>query len=266
MGYIGLYLEFIKITALAKMENRASFLFTTLAKVMGFGSSAIVTWIMVDQFKTIGGWSAYEIMFLFSLNLTTYSLAAFFLYHPFTKLPYRIRSGEFDEILTKPLNPMIYLVSREVSTGYVGNLLASISICVLAIHKLSIPVSLVNMTILIISIIGGSLIQGALFIFSYTPSFWLIQNNSIADILGDLTSFTRYPLSIYNRAIQILLTLVLPYGFISFYPAQYFLGKDDFLLFHPVFQYLSILVGIIVFAGAYMFWNFALKHYKSTGS
>ena len=266
MDYVRLYLDFIKIRSQAQMENRTAFFLSSIAKIMGFGAEALIIWVMINQFKTIAGWSAYEVMFLFSLNLTTYSLAAFFFFHPFTKLPFRVQTGEFDEILTKPLNPLMYLVCREVSSGYFGNLVVSISVGIFCIIKLGILITLVNILVLILALLGGTLIQGAIFIFAFVPSFWLIQNNSLSNILMDIKGFIRFPISIYDRGIQILLTLVLPYAFINFYPAQYFLKKNDCLMFHSVFRYLSIFVGIIVFTGAYFFWKIALKHYKSTGS
>ncbi|KAB2846375.1 MAG: ABC transporter permease, partial [Ignavibacterium sp.] len=115
--------------------------------------------------------------------------------------------------------------------------------------------------------LSGALIQGAAFIFTSVPSFWLVQSNSLMDIfIWDLKSFIRYPISAYHRIIQVILTLIIPYAFINFYPAQYFLNKNDFLMFHPVFQYLSPLVGVLLFIFAYRFWNTGINHYKSTGS
>lgn len=266
MYYTQLYWEFIKIRVQAQMTDRAAFFFLALGKIVGFGAEALVIWIMVDRFKTIGSWSANEIMFLYALNLITYSLAAFFLYHPFTKLPLRIQTGEFDEILTKPLNGLFYLISREVSTGYFGNLTIAVLIGALSLSKLAIGLNPVKVFFLITSILGGTLIQGAILIFAYTPSFWLVQNNSFSRILMDFRSFTRFPLSIYHGGIQVFLTVVLPYAFINYYPAHYFLGKNELSLFHPIFQYLSLPMGLFLFGAAYLFWSFALKHYKSTGS
>jgi ABC-2 type transport system permease protein len=59
---------------------------------------------------------------------------------------------------------------------------------------------------------------------------------------------------------------VLPYAFINFYPAQFILGKEDYLGFPPVLVYLTPAVGIILFVVAYQFWRVGLNHYKSTGS
>jgi ABC-2 type transport system permease protein len=120
---------------------------------------------------------------------------------------------------------------------------------------------------LCVSILGAALIQSAGFLFTSIPSFWIIQNNSLRDILfHQLKGFVDYPISLYSKFIQVILTLVIPYAFLSFYPSQFFLGKNDFLMFHPIFQYLTPILGIILFFLAYKFWLFGINHYKSTGS
>ncbi|RJE86181.1 hypothetical protein D3P07_19060 [Paenibacillus sp. 1011MAR3C5] len=95
----------------------------------------------------------------------------------------------------------------------------------------------------------------------------MVRNTSLAQLfLHDFKDFIRYPVSIYPASIQIVLTLVVPYAFINFYPAQYFLNKQDFLLFHPVFQYLTLAVGAVLFTGAILLWRWGINHYHSTGS
>ena len=78
--------------------------------------------------------------------------------------------------------------------------------------------------------------------------------------------FIEYPITIYDRWLQLFLTVVIPYAFVSFYPAQHFLDKDGQALFHPALQYGTPLVGIFMFALACGFWRFGVNHYQSTGS
>jgi ABC-2 type transport system permease protein len=75
----------------------------------------------------------------------------------------------------------------------------------------------------------------------------------------------NYPISIYGKAITILLTFGIPYAFISFYPAQYLLDGKGETLFHPVLQYGTPVVGIVMFLLAYKFWTIGVNRYESTG-
>ncbi|MBH5319682.1 ABC-2 family transporter protein [Paenibacillus sp. GSMTC-2017] len=267
MEHLPLYWRFIRINIKAKTEYRAAFLLTFLSRGVLWSTEFALLWVLLYQFKSIAGWGQYEVMFLYSLNLTSYSLAAFFCFHPFTKLPAKIQSGEFDELLTKPLNPMLYLMSREFTASYFSNVTFGLLFMGVCMYKLQLALSVWDYLLLAVVLIGGTLIQASAFIYTAVPSFWMVRNNSLINLfMNDFKSFIRYPISIYPASIQVMLTLIVPYAFINFYPAQYFLNKSDFLLFHPSFQYLTIVVGGIMFTGACLLWKFGIKHYHSTGS
>ncbi|NJD02200.1 MAG: ABC transporter permease [Ruminiclostridium sp.] len=267
MYYLEMYLSFIKVRFQELFQDRISFILSTIVMEASYGADFLLIWLIVYKFRTIGVWGPYEIMFLFALNLMSYSVAGFFLFHPTTRLSSMVRTGRFDEVLTKPLNAFTYLMFRDFNPGYISHIALNIALMIFCIIKLGLSVTLVNVLFLILTIISGALIQGAGFIFTSVPSFWMVQNNFLMEtIMYDLKYFIRYPISIYNKFIQIILTFIIPYAFINFYPAQFFLKKNDFLIFHPVFQFLSPVVGILLILGAYRFWLFGISKYESTGS
>jgi ABC-2 type transport system permease protein len=139
-------------------------------------------------------------------------------------------------------------------------------VLIIAFYKLKMAVTLGVLLYLPLVLLGGALIHGAFFILISVPVFWLTDNSGFGYLIFDFNDFVRYPLSIYSRGIQILLTFLLPYAFINFYPAQYFLKKTDLLGFHPCFVFLTPVVGGILFWGAYRFWLRGISAYKSTGS
>ncbi|MEO1088650.1 MAG: ABC-2 family transporter protein, partial [Acidobacteriota bacterium] len=85
-------------------------------------------------------------------------------------------------------------------------------------------------------------------------------------VVHGVRSFIVYPISIYDNWIQVLLTLVLPFAFVSFFPAEHFLGKPESSIFPAVFQFGTPLVGLIFFLLAYRLWSSGVDGYQSTGS
>lgn len=267
MGYVTLYWAFIKIKLYGAAEYRGAFWMQFFSKASVWTADIVLIWILVDKFQTIAGWGPYEVMLLYAFNLASYSLAGIFLFHPCTKLPARIQSGEFDEILTRPMNPFLYLITRDFSTGYFSNLTVAGTVMAVCFIQLGIRFEPADVLFFTGVLLGGALIQGAAFLFASVPSFWMVQNNGLFQlVLFELKDFIRYPISAYHKLVQIVLTLLVPYAFINFYPVQYFLHKNDFLMFHPGFQYLTPVVGIVLFGLAYRFWCFGIRHYTSTGS
>lgn len=267
MRYISLYFEFIKIQILGILQYKKAFTLGLIAQLSSYGAEFFLLWIIIDRFNEINGWSSYEVLLLYALNLCSYALASFFLSSPSSRLSVMIKDGTFDEVLTKPLNSFMYLVCREFNSGYVSHLLLSIAAMSIALLNLHISMSLIHILFFIVVILSGALIQGAALLLTAIPSFWVVENSSLKDVLFfQVKNFIRYPLSIYPTFIQILLTFILPYAFINFYPSQFFLNKHDFLIFHPLFQFLSPVFGIILFAIAYVLWLVGINNYKSTGS
>lgn len=265
MHYLSIYFEFIKIRFKSTMEHRSAFLWTAFAQATSYSASFALVWVMVNQFNTIGEWGPYEVMFLSALNLCSYALAGFFFYGPNYGISRMIQTGEFDEVLTKPLNGLMYLVSKYFLWGYLTHSILSITVIGICISNLDIALTPLKIGFLIITLISGGLIQSSIFLFTSASCFWFVKND-LGMVLGNLKSFIQYPISIYHKAVQLLMTILIPFAFINFYPAQYFLGKNDFSIFHPIFQFLSPAVGLMLFLLSLRFWSFSVNHYQSTGS
>jgi ABC-2 type transport system permease protein len=266
MKKFAVFIEMIKVNIQGRMEYRAEFLSMFAAQFLAYSFEFLMIWIMISKFKTIGAWRPFEVMFIYSINLFSYALAGTFFYSTHYRLPGMIQNGDFDEVLLRPLNPFSYLMARNFNFGYISHIILSTVTMVICFVKLEISLTIVGCLFLIITLLAGTLIQSAMFIYVTVPSFWMIRSNSLRGFLGLFRYYVQYPLSIYNKTTQVLLTLIVPYGFISFYPAQFFLKKNDFMIFHPIFQFLSPVVGLIMFIGSYKLWSTGIKNYTSTGS
>ena len=73
-------------------------------------------------------------------------------------------------------------------------------------------------------VLSGGLIFIALNLITATSAFWLWTSIPVMRVVFNFHVFAQYPLTIYHRAVGILLTWLIPYGFASFYPASYLLG------------------------------------------
>ena len=84
----------------------------------------------------------------------------------------------------------------------------------------------------------------------------------LAPPVYNVIRFSRYPLTIFSTPIRLLLTFILPFAWVAFYPATWFLGTSEFrqyALFTP-------LVGIVIVGLAYTIWRRGVRRYASTGS
>ncbi|MBK9231455.1 MAG: ABC-2 family transporter protein [Anaerolineae bacterium] len=59
-----------------------------------------------------------------------------------------------------------------------------------------------------------------------------MESIPVTRLVSELHEFAKFPLTIHQR-ISLLLTWLIPYGFASYYPASYLLGRDVSLLAWP---------------------------------
>lgn len=262
----GLYGAFAKVAFLTQLEYRGQYFMRMIAKLLGWSSGFILLVILLKKVGPVAGWGLYEILLLYAFDVLSYSIAGTFFMGGFGKLPRLIRSGELDGILTKPVNPLIYLICTKISAGYTSNYVIAGAMIGISLHKLGVSLSLYQMIWLILDIAGASLIQAAGFMITTVPAFWFLKSDGLYRLFyRNLTSFLQYPLTIYHGGIRFLLTFLLPYGFINFYPVQLFINRQEGMP-SPVFLFLTPFVGAFVFFIAYRFWNKGLNAYQSTGS
>ena len=114
--------------------------------------------------------------------------------------------------------------------------------------------------------LGGSLIYCGIMMIQVIPSFWTIRSSAVGDVEDVFRTISRYPLTIFHKALQYLLTFVFPFAFINFFPAQILIPSNDFLGLPSYVKYLSLPVGIVFFLIMYGIWKIALKRYGSSGS
>jgi ABC-2 type transport system permease protein len=101
-----------------------------------------------------------------------------------------------------------------------------------------------------------------------TSSFWFIRNDTLRWVIMSLEQeFSRYPISIYQRGVRVILAFVLPFAFMNYFPATFLLHKhEDGLHLNPIVGLFTPVVGACVLAAAYAFWRIGLNRYQGTGS
>ncbi|ENH95631.1 ABC transporter permease [Gracilibacillus halophilus YIM-C55.5] len=267
MNFIKLYIRFIVVFLKSKMEYRFSFFMDLFTNVFTYSLLFVSIWVILNKFQHIQGWGFYEVMFLYNLNLFTYAISGMFIKHPMLDLEKMVQNGDFDSVLIKPIDPLYHIVVRQFEYTFFGHILLSIVVFCISVPKIGIPLNSFNILWFALFIIGGVLIHSSIMIISGSMSFWFVKSTSILEMgIYDIRSFLNYPISIYQNSIQIFLTFVLPFAFVNFYPAQFFLQKEGNDLFHPLLQFGTPIVGIITIFIAYYIWSVGVNNYQSTGS
>jgi ABC-2 type transport system permease protein len=265
--YTKLILIFSRIHLAELLEYRLEKILTTFAIFIREITSVAVVFLLLTRFIEIRGWNLNELLFLYSFLFLSYSVFLLF----FTGLrdfDLIIYSGEFDWYLLRPIGLVFQIiVARMDLMALLGHGTIGIILFVTTSNLVSINWNLPNILFFIIALFSGALIQASIFFIASTLSFWAVKITNIRNLLFFNTrKFAGYPISFYPTIIQKFLIFVIPFAFVNYFPAQFFLKKPDMNQYWSGFLYLAPAVSIIVCAIAYLFWKMGLKRYSSTGN
>ncbi|HYH02307.1 MAG TPA: ABC-2 family transporter protein [Bacillota bacterium] len=227
----------------------------------------IVVYLTLRKFDAINGWRMPEMLFLFSLIFLTYSLLVLFFtgIRDFDSL---IHSGSFDRYLLRPQGLLFQVIASKADYfASIGHGSLGVILFLTTAQKVGIVWNLPNIVYYCFSIIGGVMIQAAIFMLFSCFSFWTVKTGNLRGFFFfNARKFAGYPLSIFPGFIQTLLIYIMPFAFVNYFPAQYLLRKPDMAMYWDGCLYLTLPIGVILFGLAYLFWQFGLKHYSSTGN
>ena len=256
-----------KTTAKAWFQYRVDAFLKSLAVFLREATGIIVIYFTLLKFDTLSGWNIYEMLFLFSLLFLTYGIMIIF----FTGLRdfgKTVRDGSFDRFMLRPRGLLFQILFANADWfAAIGHGGLGITLFILSAGKVGIHWSGASICYYLITVAGGVLIQGAVFLFIATLNIYLLQTDSLKEMLyWDMRKFAGYPISIFNKFIQTLMIYVMPFAFVNYFPAQYFLRKEDMAAYPEVYIYLTPVVGIAMYILAYLFWRYSIRFYKSSGN
>lgn len=263
--YLRITYVFIQKAIKEKVINRGAFLINCVSQAMDYAVTFILMWIMISAFEDMDGWNAYEVMLLYAFSLFSYGIAGTFFYRIMHNLPLQIKMGTFDDVLVKPVKVLPYLISSNFMCNYIAHISLSILVMVFSFRQLKIQLSILFLLKVIEILFMGGIIYSSFFLFVAGISFFFISNNALANVMFFFREISFYPISIFPKIIQVIVTVFIPYGFINYYPLRDLLRKKD-LIFQGNISNFGYFISVLFFIFSCFFFCKSTKYYKSSGS
>jgi ABC-2 type transport system permease protein len=252
----------LKMKLQRNMAYRLSFFGVCFADGSLFLMQILMFSAIYSQVSSIGGWSRNQtLLFIgtFSL-LNALNMALYFF--GVISIPHKIKSGELDLYITKPLNTLFHLSFENMDMGSVPLVFASIGIIIYAAAGMEVRVTALTVIGYIFLVLIMLVLYYDMEVILRTIPFFVIQSTSIERFEeGVLTLCMRIPGILFRGVFKVLFYLVLPYGIMATIPTQFFSG-----MLSPAGFIYAVAVAAVFTAFTMAFWKFGLKNYKSTGS
>ncbi|MEJ2757603.1 MAG: ABC-2 family transporter protein [Anaerolineales bacterium] len=245
----------------SKMQYRDDFLISSVGMFFSSLTTIAVFWVLLGSIPNLAGWNFDELVFIYAFYLLAITPMQALFDH-FWQLRIHVMQGTFLKYYFRPLNMMFYYVSEMFDIKGLIQLALGIALFIYASIQLEVTWDLPGLLLLFVMLTGGALVTISVMVIAASSAFWIYNSYPVMDLAWRLREYSPYPMTIFDGFFKILLTYVIPIGFIAFYPSQLFLQPESV---SPL-VYFSPLVGIAFFALAYWVWTKGVNSYSGTGS
>lgn len=246
----------------ARVAYKGDFLITIANSFLATAASFGFVLIVFSRIPNLKGWSFYELMFIYSFSLLPLGIFNIVSLNLYQFGEVYVIEGKFDRVLLRPLSSLFQVIFEAFRLEAIQELLTGIVLLGYCARKLNITWNPANIALLILMTICAAAIYLAIFLILTAVSFWMEDRIGITPPVFNMIGFGRYPLTIYNTAIQFFLSWIIPFAFASFYPTTGFLKRNEFQTF---FYLVPVVAGVLSVLSVFV-WNRGVRRYSSTGS
>jgi ABC-2 type transport system permease protein len=260
--YLYLYKRYVSQDLKRMLEYQLDFVVQFIATFLMQFAGLITIWGIFTHVQEINRWGYWEIVLVYSMMYFAIGFGEIFFEGPWS-INGLVMRGNLDYMLVKPLPIVFQVFASKIGLNGIGNVVTALVVFITAFLHCSDQISLVNILLCLILFIIALPIKGAIILVANCITFWFkAPGNAFGNLVHNIGEYTKYPITIYPKAIQFVVTFLVPYAFVSFFPASLLLDKGlgaKIMWLVPIVSIYSIYLSIKLF-------NKGLKLYESVGN
>lgn len=261
-----IYLALIGAALRTEAQYRANLMIMIIGGLAYQGLGLAFVGVVVGHFGAIGGWPLADVAFLYGLRLVAHGLWVL----PFgqlTSLDTVINNSSFDIYLVRPANPLLQHITRRINLQSFGDLIGGVALLGFASAKVDVDWSPGSVAFMILAVVGGALVEVSAQLAISSLSFTFVSTRAMRTSMDTVfNTFGNYPLTIFPAATRFAATFCIPMAFVAYFPASVLLRRTSELSVATPVAYLSPVVGVVLFVGAYRLWMRQTAKYSSSGN
>ncbi|MHB9095156.1 MAG: ABC transporter permease [Eubacteriales bacterium] len=245
-----------------KMAYRADFFIYVFSDLLLQSVNLIFILVVFTKVPAIKGWTRDQVLFIYGFFLIPFAVYSGFLNHLFDVPEKYVLEGELDRILVRPLNAWYQVVVETMNPELLVGAPAGVAIMIYSGRAMGLVWTWWDIPLAIVLIFGATMIYAGVYTFLASLGFWTEGNIGLMPMVYNLSNYGRYPMTVYRGPVRFILTWVLPFAFVGFYPSTLLMHRYDFAWY----ALLTPVIGIISFTIAYRVWVAGIRRYRGTGS
>lgn len=260
MKYLGLLKAFFIASAAAELEYRMNIILRIIGDIFWYMTQIIMFEIIYSQTNNIAGWTLDETRVFLGIIFIADALYMVFFHQNIDVFSEKIRKGDLDLLLTKPVESQFFVSFQQVSITYIPNFLIGLCWLLWAFNKLPHPSPLNLLWLLLLVPCSALVVYATRFMFATTALF-LTRAENIQYLWYQMYKLGQRPDSVYPMWMRYILLSVIPMTMVASLPARIVVKNESPLLA----LWMVTVTGAFIWL-SHRYWRFALKNYTSASS
>ncbi|OMF81587.1 ABC transporter permease [Paenibacillus glucanolyticus] len=244
------------------LEYQTDFIITLVVAIFTQLLGFFFLYLIFQKVPAINGWTLWEVQFMYAMLFISGGVSSLF-FGGLWSIGSLVNKGGFDLYLLRPISPLVQVLASNVGINGLGNLITGGVILYQSLTKISMKWSFTQIILLVIFLISAVVIRTAIIMAANSSAFWLRSvRNTVPFFINTMSDFVQFPITIFPSGIQALVTFVVPYAFIGFFPATYLFSNSAWSiigLLTPFVAVYCLIISIILFKQG-------LKRYEGVGN
>ena len=225
--------------------------------------STIFFWrFLLADYDSLGGWSLAGLVLIGIFGNASWAVGE--LFAGSWGLSDKIIEGKFDKYMCRPVNALLATVLEDMQVEEMIKGMLSLVI-LLVWHKIRFHIQVIAVDLLfaLVSFALGIVIVAVVRSIYSCCAFWFENTSGFHYLIHmeDL-EFDRYPLNIFNKATRIVLISIIPVGFVSYFPAMFYMHMINYRMYYILFE--TVILAMLMLL-LHFIWKRGVKRYEATG-
>jgi ABC-2 type transport system permease protein len=262
----GAYRALVRSRVAAQASYRASFGVDVVTQMFLVVVEFVEIYVIFHQVDSLGGFSFAEVALMYGLASAAFGIADGVVGHV-DRLPFYVRTGQFDAFLLRPLSALGQLVTSDFSLRRIGRVAIGFVVLATALTFVDIDWTPARVALLMVTPLAGAIVFSSVFIATCAIGFWLVEGMEFANAFtygGNYLS--SFPFNIFGNVMRRFFTFVIPAAFVAYLPTLALLGRDDPAGLPGWLSWCALPMALLAAAAAGLVWRTGLRHYVGAGS
>lgn len=249
--------QFFKVIMQSKVDFFMGLLGFFFTQILGIA----FLYLVFRQIPSLNGWSFEQLIFIYGFAQIPRGIDHLFTDNIWMIAWRLIITGDFDRYMLRPMNTFFQVISEKLQPDAIGELLIGFLLVAYSLKNGVVQIDGIHLGMFLISILVGALIYTSVKLFFASFSFWMKQSGPVLQVAYEMADFAKYPTEIYAKAIRFIITWVIPFAFVAYLPASYFLGKGKITVIG-----IECVIAVVFWIVAYALFRKGTKVYESAGN